>query len=389
MVFTRQEKEKLIEDLYDRGKTYPQIAKEVRVSVRDIRPVLEKEERERERKLGLTNQDREKNNSNNPQPQGPSVASQAYLLFSEGKTPLEVAVQLHIREKESTKYYREHWKLKGLYRFNQIYEDYKDDIPHILKLNRKMKAAGIGIEQAINLIKIASDGLPAVEQKYQRLRSEVNLMESRKFKEYRSLRNLQVQIADSKRILKLLRMSCQEKEDGINQLQREEIRLQRLVKVFKNNNEEYLKITKRVRNKVSTILFDSKGLIRLAFYSLMESMRKDPEKYSSLIHYARNNNSSSTGWYNDGQYNRSLGYDKYPYQFNSYDPFFEALKSTLLQDANKLYEQLLKEQTATIISSYGSNWKLSLLPKSIVSNLRSQTRLMDSQGYYDDTRVIK
>jgi predicted transcriptional regulator len=202
MVFTRQEKEKLIEDLYDRGKTYPQIAREVRVSVRDIRPVLEKAERERERKLGLTNQVREKNNSNNPQPQGPSVASQAYLLFSEGKTLLEVAVQLHIREKEATKYYREHWKLKGLYRFNQIYEDYKDDIPHILKLNRKMKAAGIGIEQAINLIKIANDGLPAVEQKYQKLRSEVNLMESRKFKEYRSLRNLQVQIADSKRILK-------------------------------------------------------------------------------------------------------------------------------------------------------------------------------------------
>jgi hypothetical protein len=205
--------------------------------------------------------------------------------------------------------------------------------------------------------------LPEVEQKYQKLRSEVNLLESRKFKECRSLRNLQVQIADSKRILKLLRISCQEKEDGINQLQWERIRLHRFVKVFRNNKEEYLKIKERVRNEVNTTLFDSKGLIRLALYSLMESMRKDPEKYSSLIHYARNNKSNSTGWYNDGQYYRSLGYDKYPHQFSSYDPFFEALKSTLLQDANKLYEQLLKERTATIISSYGSDWKLSLLPK--------------------------
>jgi hypothetical protein len=366
MVFTRQEKEKLIEDLHDQGKTYPQIAKEARVSARDIKPILEKAEREKERKLGLANQVREKNNSNNPQPQGPSVASQAYFLFSEGKTPLEVAVQLDIREKEASKYYREHWKLKGLYRLNQIYEDNKDDIPYILKLNRKMKAARIGIEQAVNLIKIAKNGLPAVEQQYQKLSNEVKLLESRKFKEYRNLHNLQVQIADSKRILKLLRMSCQEKEDGINQLQQERIRLHRLVKVFRNNKEEYLKITKRVRNEVSTVLFDSKGLIRLAFYSLMESMRKDPEKYSYLIHYARHNNSSSTGWYNDGQYYRSLGYDKYPYQFNSYDPFFEALKSTLLQDANKLYERLLKEQTTTIISSYGSDWKLSLLPKSKV-----------------------
>jgi hypothetical protein len=371
MVNTRQEKEKLIENLHDQGKTYSQIAREARVSVRDIKPVLEKAEREREKELRLSNQVREKNNSNNLQPQRPSVASHAYLLFSEGKTPLQVAIQLDIREKEATKYYREHWKLKGLYRLNRIYEDNKDDIPYILKLNRKMSAAGIGIEQTVNLIKIANDGLPAVEQKYQKLRSEANLLESRKFKEYKSLHDLQVQIADLKRTLKLLRMSCQEKEDSINQLQREKIRLQRLVKLFKNNNEEYLKIKKRVRNEVSTMLFDSKGIVRLAFYSLMESMRKDPEKYSSLIHYARNNNSSSTGWYNDGQYNRSLGYDKYPYQFNSYDPFFEALKSTLLQDANKLYEELLKEQTATIISSYGSDWKLSYLPKSIVSDLRS------------------
>lgn len=278
---------------------------------------------------------------------------------------------MDIREKEAAKYYREHWKLKGLYRLNQIYEEYKDDIPHILKLNRKMKAAGIGIKHTINLIKIANDGLPAIGQKYQKLRSEVNLLESRKFKEYRSLRNLQVQIDDSKRILKLLSMTCKEKEDGINQLQREKIRLHRLVKVFRNNNKEYLKIKKRVRNEVSTFLFDNKGLVRLAFYSLIESMRKDPEKYSSLIHYAGNNNSSSTGWYNDGQYYRSLGYDKYPHQFNSYDPFFEALKSTLLQDANKLYEQLVKEQTATIISSYGSDWKFSLLPKGIVNNLRA------------------
>jgi hypothetical protein len=387
MVFTRQEKEKLIEDLYDQGKTYKQIAREARVSVRDIKPILEKAEKEREKELGIADQERQEKNGNIHQQQKPY--SQAYHLFAHGKTPLDVAAKLNIREVEATKYYREYWKLKRLYRLDQVYENIKDDIIHIIRLHRRMKAAHIGIEQVINFIKIANNGLPAVKQKYQKLRNEVNLLESRKFKEYRSLRNLQVQIADSKRILKLLSMTCQEKEDGINQLQRERIRLQRLVKMFRNNNEEYLKIKKRVRNEVSAILFDSKGLVRLAFYSLIESMRKDSEKYSSLIHYARNNNSNSTAWHRNGQYNRSLGYDKYPYQFNSYDPFFEALKSTLLQDANKLYEQLLKEQTATIISSYGSNRKLSLLPKSIVSNLRSRTRLMDSQGHYDDTRLIK
>ena len=42
-----------------------------------------------------------------------------------------------------------------------------------------MKAAGIGIEQAINLIKIANNDLPTLEQKYQKLKKEVNSLESR------------------------------------------------------------------------------------------------------------------------------------------------------------------------------------------------------------------
>jgi hypothetical protein len=35
MVLIREEKDKLIRDLYDQGKTYKDIAKEARVSVRD------------------------------------------------------------------------------------------------------------------------------------------------------------------------------------------------------------------------------------------------------------------------------------------------------------------------------------------------------------------
>ena len=57
MVLTRQEKEKKILDLYNQGETYKQIAAEARVSVRDIRPVLEKAEKERENELGIYTQE--------------------------------------------------------------------------------------------------------------------------------------------------------------------------------------------------------------------------------------------------------------------------------------------------------------------------------------------
>lgn len=132
MVPTRQEKEKLILDLYNQGKTYQQIASIARVSVRDIKPVLEKAEKEKERELGITTQEGKENDSNNHEPQKSSVASQAYRLFSEGKSPLQVAVELNLKEPEATKYYREHWKLKRLHKLDLIYEDIKDDIAHIV-----------------------------------------------------------------------------------------------------------------------------------------------------------------------------------------------------------------------------------------------------------------
>jgi len=43
--------------------------------------------------------------------------------------------------------------------------------------------------------------------------------------------------------------------------------------------------------------------IELAIYSLMESMRKDPEKYSALIHYASNNASCGNQYIQVGVHN--------------------------------------------------------------------------------------
>ena len=69
MILTRQEKEKMILDLYNQGKTYKEISEIVRVSPRDIKPVLAKAEKEREKELGITTQDREKDDTGNRQTQ--------------------------------------------------------------------------------------------------------------------------------------------------------------------------------------------------------------------------------------------------------------------------------------------------------------------------------
>ena len=50
-----------------------------------------------------------------------------------------------------------------------------------------------------------------------------------------------------------------------------------------NNNEEYLKIRKIFEEKVLSTLSDRKAQLKLAQLSISESIRNDPEKYSSLI----------------------------------------------------------------------------------------------------------
>ncbi|HKG89143.1 MAG TPA: hypothetical protein VKA95_12525 [Nitrososphaeraceae archaeon] len=201
-----------------------------------------------------------------------------------------------------------------------------------------MKAAGIGVEQAINLIKIANNDLPAVEQKYQKLKRDVNSLECRKLEEYRTLNDLQDQIAGSERILKWLKISCEEEEAKINQLEWEKIRLKRLVKRFKDNNEVYLKIKRTVIQQVTSILFDGKRLLYLSLYSLMESMRTDPQRYSNLIYYNGSSSARNIDQHYTGYYYYIHGQQPYP----SYDYFFEEYKSTQLEDTEKLYTKSVK-----------------------------------------------
>jgi hypothetical protein len=151
-------------------------------------------------------------------------------------------------------------------------------------------------------------------------------------------------------VLEWLHTSCEEEEAKINQLESEEIRLKRVVKRFKNNNE-YLKIKKIVEQRVTSILFDSKRLLRLSLVSLMESMIADPQKYSKLIYYSRSSSASNIDHHSTGYYYHIHGQQSY----SSFDNFFEEYNSTLLEDAEKLYNKSTKECTEQIITEYSIN----------------------------------
>ena len=126
-ILTRQERERLVLDLYNQGKTYRKISKEAKISPRDIGVILNKAV---EKKIEGSKED----NINSKKERQLSVSAQAYKLFSEGKTPLVGAIALNLTESEATKFYREYWKLKQLHNLNMVYEELKDDIESFLRL---------------------------------------------------------------------------------------------------------------------------------------------------------------------------------------------------------------------------------------------------------------
>ena len=99
---TRQERERRVLALYNQGKTIREIAKEVRMSFRDIGAILNKAVEEKKTE-GIKQQDDAEENREQEQ-QHLSLAAQAYKLFSDRKTPLEVAIALNLKESEATKF---------------------------------------------------------------------------------------------------------------------------------------------------------------------------------------------------------------------------------------------------------------------------------------------
>ena len=154
-MLTRQEREQKVLDLYKQGKTIREIAKEFRMSFRDIGTVLKKEEKENERQKRQLENNIVSSGSDNDQ-RDSSSSTQAYKLFSQAKTPVEVAIELDLNEKQVTKYYREYWKLKGLHNLTIVYEEIKDDIAYFVKLHRLSKAAGMIHDNVVNLLNIAN-----------------------------------------------------------------------------------------------------------------------------------------------------------------------------------------------------------------------------------------
>jgi hypothetical protein len=97
-----------------------------------------------ERERGYTNDDIE---AKSPQ-------SQAFKMFSEGKSPLEVAITLDEPGDRVRAMYREHWELSGRHELVQIYDEAKKYLPSLLRLHKIVKDLGMEEKDVIKVLEL-------------------------------------------------------------------------------------------------------------------------------------------------------------------------------------------------------------------------------------------
>jgi DNA-binding CsgD family transcriptional regulator len=176
LYLSKEEKEKRVIDLYyNQGKTYHEIVKELKVSPNYVSAVLKKHEEE-ENAAAITKIKHKQQEDKTSK----EVAS--FKLFSEGKNTIEVAIELKLSAEEVTQFYKGFLKLKGLYKFGIIYEEYKGRIPRLLKLCSEAEKEGISTEQLVKLSELANEnnpvGLSQLEKQRQWYLNEIRDMET-------------------------------------------------------------------------------------------------------------------------------------------------------------------------------------------------------------------
>jgi chromosome segregation ATPase len=67
----------------------------------------------------------------------------------------------------------------------------------------------MGVQQVVDVLTIANNNLPAIEERFKRLRNDVSMLQSQKHTCKRNLYQLNNQIATTSRLLNSLRMSCE------------------------------------------------------------------------------------------------------------------------------------------------------------------------------------
>jgi hypothetical protein len=171
---------------------------------------------------------------------------------------LQVVIDLNIGQAQTTQYYSEYLKLRGLEDITKLYIEFKGDVSYFVSLCKAAKAAKMSVSQVVNLLRIANNYLPSVQRRHNELQRENNVLGSIITNKSIEVQNLNDQIRYKQESLETIKLECRGEAALLDGLRQQTAKVQEFVYNYKNTNEEYVKVIKSIENKVHDFLSDKK-----------------------------------------------------------------------------------------------------------------------------------
>ncbi|MFB5601244.1 MAG: hypothetical protein ACE5SW_13585 [Nitrososphaeraceae archaeon] len=143
----------LVRKLHSEGKNYREIAEIAHVSLRDIKPIIEKDKENPGSKIKVKGS-RDKSNNH-------SIKIlknvEAYKLFLKGMSLVEVSIKLNLSYDKIRKYWLEYLRLKKKNKFYKIYMDHEGKIGYLIYIHDFMVRNKVDKKNILNVLSIANN----------------------------------------------------------------------------------------------------------------------------------------------------------------------------------------------------------------------------------------
>jgi hypothetical protein len=170
-ILNRRNKEQLVIELFSQAKKHPSDSGCGAFIFGDIGSIIRK----------MDGPDSEDRLAGTKDIKNKSKDTQALFLFSCGKKPIEVAVELDLTASEVHDILEQYWALNDLHELALVYNEIKAYLPSFLQLFRCLKKSKMLSEKQIsNILKYIGDDLPKLTDRVHCLHNDIINLEDKK-----------------------------------------------------------------------------------------------------------------------------------------------------------------------------------------------------------------
>ena len=269
------ERKKYVIHLHNEGYTNRQIARELRMSSRDIVKILkehEREEKEAREREAIEREEKEEKRIFS------SNRSEALKLYKKGTRPIDVAIELDISAEEAKTIYSEYCSLEYPLQFLELYKelDKTDSFKALIDLFHLIKEKGLSVEEGIEGVKLIKD-ISSLKEEYQGLPKNIAKLE--KLQESLKVDNNFLKVQNDEMEIRLYSTLAKiDVKQKIFEIISNKVR-QKDEEIYKmNSGENYYKARNRIKLIVEEFLGDRKKVIFLAVSAVVKAVKENHQR---------------------------------------------------------------------------------------------------------------